>query len=161
MKTQDNQQPEEKPHGSKWGKRRKALAAALLVIYAAMGWMRLNASLEYRNYLLELNLFPPPIYSAVTGGLIGLLFTLAFILLIFSVKAAPLLVRYLGILFLIWFWSDRIWFSTREAFFSQLFISLMITFATLVWSFILIQKKDFPRKQAAQEDNGQQAGTGS
>ena len=118
----------------------------LLPIYALIGWLRLYESLNYRDYLIELNIWPRPLYFAVTGGLLGIGFTLAWVFLLLKFKASARYNRILGMIFLIWFWADRIWLSLREAFFDQLFVGFLISAVTLSWMFLLIHKTDFKKK---------------
>ena len=109
----------------------------LLPVYALIGWLRLAEALKYWDYLLELNIWPRPLYFAITGALIGAGFTLAWIFLLFNIKVGILFGRILGWVFLVWFWVDRVWFSLREAFYNQLVIAFLITAITLVWVFLL------------------------
>lgn len=142
-------------------RRRRGILIGLQFFYALIGWLRLYESLNFWHYLLSLNLWPRPMYMAITGGAIGFLFSLAIILSLFKSRFAPRFSRWLGIIFLIWFWLDRIWFSTRDAFFNQLVISVMISVITIFWVFILIKKKDYFWKNKEVEKNGNQTGTGS
>ena len=43
----------------------------LLPIYALIGWLRLYEALNYWDYLIELNIWPRPLYFAITGAVIG------------------------------------------------------------------------------------------
>lgn len=153
--------PDTSPTTKKSGRARKNLLTALLSLYALMGWLRLVGTLRLWDYLEKFILWPRPLYLAVSGGLIGFLFSLAIILFLAQRKLAPRFSRVLALLFLIWFWVDRIWLSTRAAFFVQLEASLLITLTTLFWAFGLIKKKDFSNKKVLQEADGQQTGTGS
>jgi hypothetical protein len=137
---------------------RRIILLFLLPFYALIGWLRLAETLNYWDYLLELNIWPRPLYFAITGGMIGAAFTLAWVFLLLQLKFSGLFIRVLGIVFLIWFWIDRIWFSMREAFFNQLFTTVFITAVTLAWTFLLTRKSDLPRKEAIIEP---QTGTGS
>lgn len=130
----------------------------LLPIYALIGWLRLHESLNYWDYLIELNIWPRPMYFAVTGGLLGLGFTFAWIFHLLRLKASARYNRILGVIFLFWFWADRIWLSLREAFFNQLFTAFLITAVTLGWMFLLIHKTDFMQKEKPDEPK---TGTGS
>jgi hypothetical protein len=143
---------------SRW---RKNILIALLGTYALMGWLRLHGAMTYRDYFTTLNLWPRPIYLALSGGMIGFAFTLAAFLLLYKWRTAALYSRWLAIAFLLWFWVDRIWLSLREAFFNQLETAILITLVTLFWGFILIRKKDFHQKPNELEENGEQTGTGS
>jgi len=131
-----------KEHGA-W---RRIFLLCLLPIYALVGWLRLHESLNYWNYLIELNIWPRPLYFAVSGGLLGLGFTLAWVFLLLKFKPSARYNRILGVIFLIWFWADRIWLSLREAFYNQLFIAFLITAITLGWMFLLIHKADLKQK---------------
>ena len=134
------------------------LLLSLLPVYALIGWLRLSEALRFQGYLLELNLWPRPLYFAVTGAVLGAAFTLAWFLLLIKFKWSGRFNRLLGFVFLLWFWFDRIWFSLREAFFNQLFVAFLITAITLGWMFLLVQRTDHPRKEA---HDGTQTGTGS
>jgi hypothetical protein len=118
----------------------------------------LAEALRYWDYLIELNIWPRPLYFAITGALLGAGFTLAWVFLLFKPKISGFFSRILGGIFLLWFWTDRIWLSLREAFFNQLLIALFITAVTLVWMFLLTLKTSRPRKEVTSEP---QAGTGS
>ena len=136
-------EPERTKKGGTW---RRIFLLCLLPIYALIGWLRLHESLNYWDYLIELNIWPRPLYFAVTGGLLGLGFTLSWLFLLLKLKITVIYSRALGGIFLTWFWVDRIWLSLREAFFKQLLTAFFITAVTLGWMFLLIQKTDFRQK---------------
>jgi len=136
-------EPESTKKNGAW---RRIFLLCLLPIYALIGWLRLHEALNYWDYLTELNIWPRPMYFAVTGGLLGLGFALAWIFLLLKLKASARYNRIFGAIFLIWFWADRIWLSLREAFFNQLFIAFLITAVTLCWMFLLIHKADIKQK---------------
>ena len=117
----------------------RVITIIILPIYALVGWLRLAEALKYWDYLLELNIWPRPLYFAFTGAMLGTCFTIAWILLILNLNIGPVFGRVLGWVFLVWFWVDRIWFSLKEAFYNQLFIALLITVITLIWIFLLSQ----------------------
>lgn len=127
---------------SKHRRRRKLILIGFLGAYALIGWLRLRNAFDYWNFFNSINLRPSPLYLAITGATIGFLFTLAVILIILKNRIGSRFSRWLAGGFLIWFWVDRILFSTRETFFDHLGISLTITAATIFWALILIRKKD-------------------
>jgi hypothetical protein len=133
---------------SRW---RRIISLCLLPGYALIGWLRLAEVLNNWDYLLELNIWPRPLYFAITGTLIGAGFTLALVFLLLKCKFGGRFNRILGGVFLVWFWADRIWFSLRDAFFNQLFVAFLITAITLIWMFLLTQKTDLQRKGVANE----------
>lgn len=157
----ESRQPMRQP-AEKSARRRRAILIAILALYALVGWLRLRESLLFWDYLLALDFRPRPLYLALSGGILGLLFSLAAIFYVFRVWFAPRFSRWLGFVFLAWFWTDRVWLSTREAFFNQLEIGVLIILFTLFWCLILIRKRDFFKKRkTGQEDHGEQTGTGS
>ncbi len=142
------------------GRLLRVILVMTLGVYALMGWLRLHGALTYWDYFHQIHLKPGPLYLAISGGLIGFSFSLAVILFLAKSRIAGRYGRWLAGVFLLWFWIDRIFFSTREAFFFQLEISVLISLATFFWAFVLIQKKDLkqkpPKKGALSEDNGNQ-----
>ncbi|MDP2965528.1 MAG: hypothetical protein Q8N39_05740 [Pelolinea sp.] len=153
----ENSSPENKSN-KKIGHWRRIISLCLLSVYALIGWLRLAEALRYWDYLLELNIWPRPLYFAITGAIIGAGFTFAWIFLLLKLKFSGRFNRVLGGVFLVWFWTDRVWFSMREAFFIQLFTAFFITAVTLIWMFLLTQKTELLRKEATSEP---QTGTGS
>jgi len=140
---------------------RKRILIAMPAAYAFVGWLRLHGALTYREYFTTLNLWPRPIYLAITGGMIGITFSAVVLLWLFHWRYAALFTRWLAAAFLLWFWIDRIWLSVQEAFFHQLETGLLVTLATILWAFILIRRKDLNQKPKEREKHGEQTGTGS
>ena len=136
---------------NKSGLWRRIISLCLLPGYSLIGWLRFAEALRYWDYLLELNIWPRPLYFAITGAIIGAGFALAWVFLLLKLKMSWVFNRILGWVFLLWFWIDRIWLSMREAFFNQLLIALLITAVTLAWMFLLTRKTDLPRKEATSE----------
>jgi hypothetical protein len=139
---------------------RRRILIAMPAAYALVGWLRLHGALTYREYFTTLNLWPGAIYLAISGGLIGITFSIAALLWLFQWQYAALYTRVLASAFLLWFWVDRIWLSMREAFFHQLETGILITLATIFWGFILVRRKDLQQKQNETEKNGEQTGAG-
>jgi hypothetical protein len=136
----------------------RIITLCLLPGYALIGWLRLAEALKYWEYLYELNIWPRPLYFAITGALIGAGFSLAWIFLLFKIKVGILFSRIFGWVFLVWFWVDRIWFSLREAFYNQLLIAFIITAITLTWIFLLSRISVSHQKEDGLEPK---TGTGS
>ena len=63
----------------KW---RRTFLLILLAAISIFGWLRASESIKAYNYLLQLGLKPHPLYFVISGGLIGLLFLIAFVTLI-------------------------------------------------------------------------------
>ncbi len=122
---------------------RLRIALLLAAVFALMGWLRLQQALWYWAFLTDLDIWPRPPYFVVTGGVIGLGFSTALVMLLARKPVILRYIRVLGIIFLAWFWFDRILYSTWRAFFIQLPVSLLITAAILLLAFLLIRTKDF------------------
>jgi hypothetical protein len=58
-------------------------------------------------------------------------------------RIAPPLARIVCMLFLGWLWVDRIWLGTRESFYYQLTVNLLISAATLLIAFVLVRGRDY------------------
>ena len=129
------------------------LSAFLLAFYALVGWLRLQQALTFWYYLLELGLRPHPIYLAISGGLIGIWYSLALIYHLFRLKFTPLIIRVLGIILIIWIWIDRIWIGIRQTFFDLLPVTIMITACTISIDILLISKLEY--KQVDEENAAQ------
>jgi hypothetical protein len=136
----------------------RIIALILIPVYALLGWLRLAEALKYWDYLLELNIWPRPLYFAITGMLLGVCFTIAWILLLLNLKIGIVIGKTIGWIFLAWFWVDRIWLSLKEAFYDQLFIALLITAITLIWIYLLSQFSLFHEMETSDESK---TGTGS
>jgi len=154
----EQEHQKKKPIPPKKGQWKRAIALAAFSVYALMGWLRLGETLRFWHYLKKLRLIPGPLYVAISGGAIGLFFTAAFILLVLHIKNARFFTRIVSILFLMWWWFDRIWLGRREAFYAQLGISILVTALTLLFAFLCIRPDSLPLERIVHE---RQTGTGS
>lgn len=126
------------------------LSTFLLAFYALVGWLRLQQALFFWNYLLELGLRPHPVYLAVSGGLIGVGYSLALIFYVFRTKFTSQFIRVLGISLIIWIWIDRIWIGIQETFINLLPVTILITACTISIDILLISKLKY--KQVDEEN---------
>ncbi len=124
---------------------RRILAILCLAPYALLGWLRFSQGLAYREYLTELALWPGPQYIIFSGLAIGVSFSLLMLVLLLRARFVPLLARMLCMLFLGWLWADHIWLGTREAFYYQLVVNILISAATLLIAFVLVRGRDYQR----------------
>jgi len=128
--------------------RRYWISAFFLFLYALIGWLRLQQTLLFWYYFLELGLWPHPLYFAVSGGMIGAGYSLALIFHFARFKYAAQTIRFLGILLIIWIWIDRIWIGIRETFISLLPITLIITGCTIGLDLLLVRKIEYMKKKS-------------
>lgn len=129
------------------GRWRRITALSIAFLYALMGWVRLRESLRYFLYLQSIQLYPGPLYLAVSGGAAGAVFTAAFFLILFRSRIAPVYVRIISLVYIAWWWADRIWLGRPEAFERQVFLSTLVTLVTLLFAFILVRRKDIPEER--------------
>lgn len=115
-------------------------AALLLSIYALIGWLRFQQTLRYWYYFLEINLWPHPFYLAISGSLIGIGYSLGALFHLMRLNFTASYLRYLGLLFLLWIWIDRIFVVVRESFIPLLPITILITICTILIDIQLIRK---------------------
>ncbi len=130
----------------KRARRRYWISAFLLMLYALVGWLRLQQTLLYWYYLLGLGLWPHPLYLAVSGGVIGAGYSLALIFHLVRFKYTARYIRFLGILLIIWIWIDRIWIGMRDSFTSLLPITIIITVCTIGLDLLLVRKTQYKKK---------------
>ena len=130
----------------KRARRRYRISAFFLMLYALIGWLRLQQTLLYWFYFLKLGLWPHPLYLAVSGGLLGIGYSLALIFHLSLLKYTARYIRFLGILLIIWIWIDRIWIGMRDAFISLLPATILITGCTIGLDLFLIRKIEYKKK---------------
>ena len=122
---------------------RRILAILCLVPYALLGWLRFSQGLTYRDYFNELKIWPGPQYVIFSGLAIGIGFSLLMLMLLLRVRFAPPLARIICMVFLGWLWIDHIWLGTREAFYYQLVVNMLISAVTLLIAFVLVRGRDY------------------
>jgi hypothetical protein len=120
-----------------------------LAVYALVGWLRLQGALSYWYYFLELGLRPHPLYLLISGGLIGLGYSLALVFHLIRHRLTPLLIRVLGFGLITWIWIDRIWIAIRETFINLLLGTFLITICTICLDVLLASTLEY--KQAKEE----------
>jgi len=130
----------------KRARRRYWISAFFLMLYALIGWLRLQQTLLYWYYFLELSLWPHPLYLAVSGGAIGAGYSLALIFHLARFKYTARYIRFLGFLLIIWIWIDRIWIGIRDSFISLLPITILITICTIGLDLLLVRKIEYTKK---------------
>ena len=130
----------------KRARRRYWISAFLLTLYALIDWLRLQQTLLYWYYFLELGLWPHPIYLALSGSAIGISYSLALIFHLARFKYTARYIRFLGILLIVWIWIDRIWIGIRDSFTSLLPITIIITGCTIGLDLLLVRKTEYKKK---------------
>ena len=118
---------------------RRTAALLMAIIYASTGWLRLYNGMRFRAYLTSLEVWPDPLYQAISGGLIGAVFTIAGFLTLIRHAQSAVFTRLAGLVFLAWLWADRVFLSDLPSFLNLLPVSVLISLATLVWMFFLIR----------------------
>ena len=131
-------------------RRRYWFSASILFFFALVGWLRFQQTLRYWYTFIELDVWPHPLYSAITGGLIGIGYGLALIFHLSHITFTPRYIRILGVIFLAWIWFDRVWIAVREAFISLLPITILITVCTIGLDVLLIHKITYKMKHDEQ-----------
>jgi len=130
----------------KRARRRYWITAFFLTLYALVGWLRLQQTLLYWYYFLGLGLWPHPFYLAVSGGMIGIGYSLALIFHLARFKYTARYIHFVGFLLIVWIWVDRIWIGMRDAFISLLPITIIITGCTIGLDLLLVKKIEYEKK---------------
>ncbi len=96
----------------KW---QQTLLLIILAVISIFGWLRVSESVKAYNYLIQLGLNPYPLYFVISGGLIGLLFLIAFSAritkLAWSRRFIHFCAIFLGLLFII----EEVFISINKA----------------------------------------------
>jgi len=130
----------------KRARRRYWISAFFLIMYALVGWLRLQQTFLYWYYFLKLGLWPHPLYLATSGGAIGIGYSLALIFHFIRFRYTALYIRFLGILLIAWIWIDRIWIGMRDTFISLLPITILITVCTIGLDLLCVRKIEYIKK---------------
>ena len=126
-------------------------AAVVMIFIATIGWMRFQQALRHWYYLINLGVWPPPLYQAVSGGLIGISFSLG---LIFHILKRPFTISYLRVinaLLFVWLWIDRIFIAIRDYFLLRLAGTISISVCLLCVDILLYRKITYPTKKVEDE----------
>ena len=90
---------------------RQIIAALIMIAISLLGWLRLIESIRLWDFLIELGLNPHPLYLAITGGLMGIFFTIAAINLLICHKRVVFFTRLCSILLAAWLIFDHLLLS--------------------------------------------------
>ncbi len=90
---------------------RQIITALIMVTISVLGWLRLAESIRLWNILIEVGLNPPPLYLAMTGGLIGMFSLIAAISILIRLKWAVVYIRLCSILLVAWLIFDHLFLS--------------------------------------------------
>jgi hypothetical protein len=126
-------------------------AAVVMIFIATIGWMRFQQALRHWYYLINLGVWPPPVYQAVSGGLIGISFSLG---LIFHILKRPFTISYLRVinaLLFVWLWIDRIFIAIRDYFLLRLAGTISISVCLLCVDILLYRKITYPTMKVEDE----------
>ena len=116
----------------------KMLALSLLMISLA-GWMRLIQSIYQWQTLVTYNIMPGPIYTAISGGLVGLIAGTSAVILWLRLPRAKIIVRISVLTLISGWWSDYLLFTRNSTAFANLPFRIAVTLIYLVFVFIYLQ----------------------
>jgi len=119
----------------------------VLIMISALGWMRFQQALRHWYYLIELDIQPHPIYSAVTGGWIGIAYVLGLLFHLARKSFTAIYLRFSGVAVLIWLWIDRIFISKRVFFSLLLAGTVFLTLCMIAFDGFLFQKNGYVRRK--------------
>lgn len=116
----------------------KLLTLSLLIISLA-GWMRLSQSIYQWQTLVEFNIKPGPLYTVITGGVIGLIAGTSAVVLWLRLPRAKIIVQIsLAILISGW-WLDYLLFTRSSLAFANLPFRVAVTAIYLIFAFFYLE----------------------
>ena len=128
---------------SRFLKLRRLILLFLLATVSVFGWLRMAETIKVYNYLIQLGLNPYPLYFVISGGLIGILFLIAFITLIsksaWSTRFIQFCSIFIGILFLV---ANAVFSINKTEIFS-----MVIEFILIIAIYLLPEKSSESLKQ--------------
>lgn len=130
---------------SKKDRRIAWVSAIVLAIVATVGWMRFQQALRHWYYLIDLGVWPPPVYQAVSGGLIGIIHSLGLIFLASKRPFTAAYLRIINVLLLIWLWVDRIVIGIRDYFLLLLAGTIFISLCLICFDLLLYRNISYPK----------------
>jgi len=121
-------------------------AAFLSITIAIIGWMRFQQALRHWYYLIDLGVWPPPIYQAITGGLLGITHSLGLIFHFTKRAFTPAYLRIVNALIFIWLWIDRIFIGIRDYFLQFLAGTIVMSLCLLFFDFFVYRNITYAHK---------------
>ena len=116
----------------------KILALSMLMISLA-GWMRLIQSIYQWQTLKTYNIMPGPTYTAISGGLVGLIAGASAVILWLRLPQAKIIVRISVVTLLSGWWLDYLLFTRNSTAFANLPFRIAVTLIYLLFVFIYLQ----------------------
>ena len=116
----------------------KMLALSLLMISLA-GWMRLIQSIYQWQTLVTYNIMPGPIYTAISGGLVGLIAITSTVIFWLRLSRAKIIVQISVAILISGWWLDYLLFTRNSTAFANLPFRIAVTLIYLVFVFIYLQ----------------------
>jgi hypothetical protein len=116
----------------------KKLALSLFMISLA-GWMRLIQSIYQWQTLVTYNIMPGPIYTAISGGLVGLIAGSSAVILWLRLSPAKIIVQISVLTLIFGWWSDYLLFTRNSTAFANLPFRIAVTLIYLVFVFIYLR----------------------
>jgi hypothetical protein len=128
----------------------------LLLIFGLLGlsiygWLRLQQSLALWDILVQIGVWPGPLYLAISGAVWGILGLVAGIGLFLRKNWATRFTQ-IAILFMAaWYWFDRLVLVRSEAAQTNLVFMGLLTFLAIAFTFAVLRKIE--RVQKVKEQN--------
>ena len=114
------------------------IIASLLASAALFGWLRFQQALRYWYYFVDLALHPRPLYFAISGGLVGIFFSIALLLHFIRSHLIRKFTLVISAAMLAWIYVDRIWIIEPQARAALLPVTVLITLATIMLNLLTI-----------------------
>ncbi|HZK62260.1 MAG TPA: hypothetical protein VFC41_09285 [Anaerovoracaceae bacterium] len=116
----------------------KMLVLSLLIISLA-GWMRLIQSIYQWQNLVAYNIKPGPLYTTISGLIIGLIASTSAVVLWLRLSRAKIIVQITVVTLISGWWLDYLLFTHSSTAFANLPFHIAVTVIYLVFVFIYLQ----------------------
>lgn len=122
------------------------------LLLSLMGWLRTEQVILQRRFLATLELYPGPIYIAVSGAIWGIGGLLSSLGLWLRKKWSRTISLMITLLFTAWYWIDEFLFSPLSASRPNLLFRIAVTIISLSYIFIVLFHPHYRRYFRHEQD---------
>jgi hypothetical protein len=115
------------------------LLLAGLFVLSVYGWLRFQQSLSLWKILIQIEVWPGPLYLAISGAAWGLMGLIAVLALFFRLTWAIQYTKVIVLLMAAWYWFDRLVLVQSEAARTNLVFMALLTILAVIYTFAVLR----------------------
>jgi hypothetical protein len=128
-------------HSTYSGRRtvRFLLLLAGLLMLSVYGWLRFQQSLALWEILIQIEIWPGPLYLAISGAAWGTMGLIAVLALFFRLTWAIQYTKVIVLLMAVWYWFDRLVLVQSEAARTNQVFMALLTILAVVYTLAVLR----------------------